>query len=960
MINSRYISILLLVITLMMGGVSVPSMAQNTSILSAPEHEEDVLQMIEKDEAELRKNLSTTQPLGIRYTKKHPLIIVADWTFKPFAYVNDKGEPDGFQIQLIKKLFERMHVAHEIRMMEWKAAKREITAGHAHLMIDIYKNDCVRNVRYGRTSLAPYKVGIIHRREVEGIRSIQLLKPSDTIYVNRNDYAHMYLLAYFGDKIPCHVAFLEPTEAMQRIINGEIKYYIWGMSSIKSLVHKLGLQESVYIDDIDIPDGQFRFTSTDRQLLHEFDKQFLQLSKMDVYRKICDEWLSGDYDGEESSSILEITVIVTLLLLTVIIIIVMLVYYRSGTSRELKTEFKNITRMSIDMTNCHILIFNVRKIWVHNFSSDIIPEDGCSLRDWESLIHPDDLINEYDIRKSVDSGNTDLPVISFRVHKYNGDPDDWRTMKAYATIKSNRYGKPIYVYLTLTDETESMREQESLDRVMREYSSIVDIPEIGMAFYDVNGANVSINGAMRKILGRGGSARVEDYFTRTNLQDTPFIGNGITLERDMHEWFCTRVEIPELNIHSGMEVRIYSVYDQEHQLKGYMLSLYDRTDYIEQRKEDQLIDRTFDSVKESLKRYQMELRFTLRNNKMHTFRWRKGTDYIEISRNLLSFDVRMSLQEFHQWLMPEYKEAHRNVMDNPELYFSEPHNNILSFSDNVYDPTQTHWYAVSIMPDFDKEGNLLGAFGIRRDVSKQKSVSDMLAKQTAMAEDSNRQKALFLSNMTHELRTPLNAINGFAEILKYGSDSEEEKKECVDIMTHNCTLLIAMVDNILQLSMMDTEGVKLRPKDVDFAVVFPEKIQTLSHYITSPDVRLVTDHPYTSLPLTVDMERIMQVMEALVSNAVKFTKEGYIRTGYRYEDGYLTVYCRDTGCGIAQKDQQDVFKRFVKLNDYVQGTGLGLAVSKLIVESMNGIMEIYSQPDEGTVISFTIPVTAPL
>lgn len=953
----RYISTLLIAIALMATGIAVPVCAQQplrTDIRS----DENIEALIEQDDIDLKKDIDRMQPLGIRYTKKHPLVIVADWTFKPFAYVNDRGEPDGFQIQLIKHIFERMHVAHEIRMMEWKAAKREIAAGHAHLMIDIYKNDCVRNVGYGRTSLAPYKVGIIHKKETEGIRSIQLIKPTDTIYVNKNDYAHLYLMSFFRDKVPFHVMYMEPTEAIQGVVNGKVHYYMWGMSSINSLVNKLGIQEEVYVDGIDIPDGNFRFTSSDKLLLHELDKQFLEYSKMDSYKAICDEWLSGKYTGEKSGSMFEIVLIVTLLLVIVFVVIGLLLYYRSGYSRELKTEFKSITRMSIDITKCHIILMNVRKMWIDGISTDLLPEGGCSLHDWEAMIHPDDIISVYDIRKSVDSGNTNLPVITFRIRKYGDTSENWRMMKASATVKSNRYGNPLYVYLTLTDETERIREQESIDRVTNEFSSIVDIPEDGMAFYDTKGVNVSINGAMRYILGRGGSTRVDDYIKRTNLQDTPFIGNGITLERDMHEWFCTHVEIPELNLHSGMEVRIYSIYDQQKLLKGYMLCVYDHTDFIKQHQEDLHIDRTFDEVKESLKRYQMELRFVLRHNKMHTFRWRKGSDCLEISRDLLSFDVKMSLSDFFKQLLPEYKEEHQEIISDPEGYFSKPHNNIMAFSGNVYAPSLTKQYAVMMMPDYDNDGNFIGAFGILRDISHQQNTLNMLAEQTAMAEDSNRQKALFLANMTHELRTPLNAINGFAELLKLGCEPEE-RKEYLDIMIHNCQLLIALVDNILQLSTMDMEGIKLHKTDVDFAKLFPQKVEALSHYITSPDVKLIIDRTCVSLPLTVDMEHIMQVMDAFVSNAAKFTKRGYIRAGYRYDEGHLTVYCRDTGCGIAQKDQQNVFKRFVKLNDYVQGTGLGLAVSKLIVESMNGTIEIYSQPEEGTIVSFTIPATAP-
>ena len=206
-----------------------------------------------------------------------------------------------------------------------------------------------------------------------------------------------------------------------------------------------------------------------------------------------------------------------------------------------------------------------------------------------------------------------------------------------------------------------------------------------------------------------------------------------------------------------------------------------------------------------------------------------------------------------------------------------------------------------------------------------------LREQTEKANDSGRQKTVFMANMTHELRTPLNAVNGFAEILKLTS-TPEEKQQYVDIMMHSCTMLIAMVDNILQLSMIDTDGIKLHKRQVDFSVLFELRANEMRRFISTPNVDLQIVSPEDHLVLTLDSDRVIQVLEIFANNASKFTNNGHICLGYAYEDGWLTVYCEDTGCGIPADMQEEIFNRFVKLNDFVQGTGLGLSVAQAIAQ----------------------------
>jgi signal transduction histidine kinase len=211
--------------------------------------------------------------------------------------------------------------------------------------------------------------------------------------------------------------------------------------------------------------------------------------------------------------------------------------------------------------------------------------------------------------------------------------------------------------------------------------------------------------------------------------------------------------------------------------------------------------------------------------------------------------------------------------------------------------------------------------------------------------------------MTHELRTPLNLINGFAEVMQVGA-TKEEKEQYFAIMQHNCTMLINIIDNILRLSSIDTDGIVIKPHLMDFAKAFTESADEMKKYFVSSKVEYIVERPLSALDVEVDFEHIKVILEALVSNAVKNTKEGSIRVGFAYQKTKrkLSVYCQDTGCGIPQDRQSEIFDCFKKVNAFVPGTGIGLHVCKLIADAMNATIDVESTEGKGSTFTLNIPV----
>ena len=172
-------------------------------------------------------------------------------------------------------------------------------------------------------------------------------------------------------------------------------------------------------------------------------------------------------------------------------------------------------------------------------------------------------------------------------------------------------------------------------------------------------------------------------------------------------------------------------------------------------------------------------------------------------------------------------------------------------------------------------------------------------------------------------------------------------------------MLLRLINDILEASDMG-QSLTFTPKPIDLAREFDDICQTLSQRVQSTDVQFLKDNPYDTCPVTLDKDRLQQVLTNFVTNAVKYTTTGHIRLGYRQEmremKNGLYFYCEDTGAGIPKEKQSSVFERFVKLNEFVQGTGLGLSICKAIVDKSGGEIGVTSEGEGcGSTFWFWIP-----
>jgi signal transduction histidine kinase len=310
-----------------------------------------------------------------------------------------------------------------------------------------------------------------------------------------------------------------------------------------------------------------------------------------------------------------------------------------------------------------------------------------------------------------------------------------------------------------------------------------------------------------------------------------------------------------------------------------------------------------------------------------------------------------------------FDEVSSHFLDSPfrqglldfDNYFNVPRTELTYMRPFFHKTGDLQWNFIDSVPIFDKNGELTGSYGVVRNVDELIKKQEKLKKETERANDSGRLKSVFMANMTHEIRTPLNSIVGFSDILPMLS-TKEEKEEIIRVIMNNCDMLLRLINDILAISSLDSGGIHIEPSKVDFAKSFNDICDSLRERVQEPGVEFIKENPYKSFETVIDNGRLQQVITNFVTNAVKYTHQGHIKVGYRYENQGLYIYCEDTGEGIPKEAQDKVFERFVKLNDFIQGTGLGLSICKAIAEGHHGKVGVESAgKDKGSTFWIWVP-----
>lgn len=275
------------------------------------------------------------------------------------------------------------------------------------------------------------------------------------------------------------------------------------------------------------------------------------------------------------------------------------------------------------------------------------------------------------------------------------------------------------------------------------------------------------------------------------------------------------------------------------------------------------------------------------------------------------------------------------------------------------DTEQYRWREISsYVQERDEIGRPVVILSCSSDIQERKEQEQYLSEAKLKAEKADKLKSKYLANMSHEIRTPLNAITGFSELMAY-AESDEERKEYYEIIKTNNLLLMQLINDILDMSKIEADVMKITYSQIDLNELIHNIYSSAS--LRMPEgVQLILEEDIVYSHFITDSIRLMQLINNLVNNAIKNTIKGSITIRFNKEENMMKFQVQDTGIGIAKEKLSGIFDRYVKINDYVDGIGLGLAICHGLVTTMGGKIWVESELGTGSTFSFSLPIKTEL
>ena len=676
------------------------------------------------------------------------------------------------------------------------------------------------------------------------------------------------------------------------------------------------------------------------------------MSTLYIYSTHLLQGLGFNFHSPDSFTLVTVILVIIVFILVVFFNRLILKRVRQASGKLSNTNA--MMQQALKNSENSVVYYNISTKHIDKLYGNQILHEGISLEDWKAHVHPDDLPNVLAQLHQIINGNLKSAEFYYRWNfEYNGGRPRWGYLHNVSVAEYlPGITRPVGIVSTLVDETDLIQQQEKEDELHQRYKLIFEESIIGLSFYDPDGWLIDSNKMMRTTCNFD-SEDSDEYFSNTNLFEVAPFHEFLNKNHVEEYWICSHCDVPERNMHLYLEIRVHPIHDENGKLMYIAITARDVSEEREMYLQSRLNDIQIQKANEEIKRYEMELRYMMEACDMRVWRSSFKDRKIQFMKGLSEVEREMTFDEYETYFLDDSGVIKENFA-HPEIHFTEPVTYLCKMRPAFHLTEEVHWNQINNVPIYDEHGEQTGCFGLIRNMTKFIQAQEKLKHETQRANESGRLKSVFLANMTHEIRTPLNAIVGFSDLLQMMTTTEE-KRELIHVIHNNCDMLLRLINDIMAISAMDSNGLIMNPVEIDFAQAFNDICQSLAQRVENPNVQFIKENPYQSLFTRLDMGRMTQVITNFVTNAVKYTQEGHIRVGYQIKDNGIYMYCEDTGTGIPKEQCSKVFDRFVKLNDYVQGTGLGLSICKAIAERCNGKIGVDSEVGKGSTFWIWVP-----
>lgn len=529
----------------------------------------------------------------------------------------------------------------------------------------------------------------------------------------------------------------------------------------------------------------------------------------------------------------------------------------------------------------------------------------------------------------------------------------------------DEHGRVLSVIGIQHDVTEEHRRIEYVNQLLMRYHTVFNTSLVDMIYYDHEGVLRDINERACEAFG----VKDRDFVLNNNflLKNNPMFSDveipDLESTRTSAIVDFSRYEDPlyhldEFGLHGKMyyESTINPIRTPEGKLDGVFMAGRDITEMVESFHRQQAGAEHLRKATESIRQYVQNINYALRVSDIRLLNYYPKSATLELSDNINVTQLRFSQLRCIRLASPRFRRTVSSVLIRMDHLVRT--NIDATIELELHDKQRRKiWMMFNLVPIIGPDDKVERYFGMCRDITDLVETEQRLAVETQKAQETERLKQAFLTNMSYEIRTPLNNVVGFAGLLNVEHDEKDEASFIEQIKTGTHTML-QLVNDVLFLSQLDANMVEYNKEDVEFTNIFETRCQMGWSNLPS-DVKIIMENPYESLVVNIDAEHVGYVIQKICQLSCKYIDHGRISARYEYRRGELIISIEDTGDGVDPNTVAHIFERFVRdKQERLIGTGIDLPIVQMLVLQMGGSIELDSKVGHGSSVWISIPCEA--
>ena len=884
------------------------------------------------------------------FTEQHPLVYEDAWDLWPYAFLNEKGEPVGYNIDLLRLICKELDIPYTIKLKPTSEALNDLKAGYADLMCGMdahFHNDYAQ---YGKSVIQLFTHSAVHQKGIESVIKSTADLANHQVMVHTGSFSHHLMIDRgWGDNA---IPYDDMQDAIQKVHVDPNYQIVWNTLSLKWLIQKFQF-DNLELSAVDVQHGEYKFMSNNPRLLQQFDSVYTFLRSEDRLQSIQNKWFYPE--REEEGVPAWVWWAIVFLALIILCTLIYYVIYRFREKRMTKAVRKSNSRLALilNTSKVRIWIYHVANRMVTPIDQDGFPMDDRPFMDFFKHTAPADFEHLQTTLGSIVRQEQDNVTFNIMAKDDVSDNQFRNFTVSLSVLRRNRNGVPKDIIGTRNDITEEKLRQQQVKDMMLRYQAVSNNSMIDMVVYDENGIITDMNDKAWKAF----PVKKEDLLAkRISVNDV--LGMEIDLDT-MEPIYVTQIyKGPDERVLNKFlrrkemyyELKLVPVRDEQGELLGIYGTGRDVTEvaksYSDLQKNILLLQDANHEMRQTIR----NIDYVLESGHVRVVNYSPVNHMLTIFRDTDHPQYKLTQARVIELADEEYKKKAQRLLNNMDNLTAASINTTIKTTLRVRN--MPLFLEFSFIPTFDKDGNVEGYFGMCRDVSEIKAMEAEMEKETVKAQEVETVKNAFLHNMSYEIRTPLNSVVGFAELFEM-EHSPEDEAVFVNEIKQSSTMLLKLINDILFLSRLDAHMIEMTPNPIDIVSVFETRCQTGWFGKEKPGVSYSVDSPYNRLIVEIDEQNVGIIIDKIVSNAVQYTTSGNVKARYDYTGEYLVMAFQDTGCGISEEMLDHIFERFMTVDG--NSTGLGLSICHEIVNQMNGKINIKSKEGEGTIVWVTIP-----